>query len=274
MRSTSLQPTIWNWDSCLDGTFSDGKIWFCNCDDWFLDCSSFAGCNCTLFEWFPDNTFSGSFLDCNSSLLVVADLNGFSDNFCGFNVTPSNWLWEGFPDAWYRLSPLIIVTSLASPTSTSLLTVGLLTLWTEKLRVLAWSDYQLPSFLPLAALWATCQGICRSLCACSLGAWWLNRSGGLRWKSRKAITCSSRVLCGAAIAPQAAQTKEKATTPLIRPTERCPEQALLSVGAGQIRGFGFIVELPGLLSRTEAMVGCLMTTSLLLSTSPQQKLKA
>ena len=117
-------------------------------------------------------------------------------------------------------------------------------------------------------------GICRSLCACSLGAWWLNRSGGLRWKSRKAITCSSRILCGAAIAPQAAQTKEKATTPLIRPTERCPEQALLSVGAGQIRGFGFIVELPGLLSRTEAMVGCLMTTSLLLSTSPQQKLKA
>ena len=130
------------------------------------------------------------------------------------------------------------------------------------------------SYLPLAALWATCRGICRSLCACSLGAWWLNRSGGLRWKSRKAITCSSRILCGAAIAPQAAQTKEKATTPLIRPTERCPEQALLSVGAGQIRGFGFIVELPGLLSRTEAMVGCLMTTSLLLSTSPQQKLKA
>ena len=271
MRSTSLQPTICNWDSCLVGTFSEGKIWFCNCDDWFLDCSSFAGCNCTLFEWFPDNTFSGSFLDCNSSLLVVADLNGFSDNFCGFNVTPSNWLWEGFPDAWYRLSPLIIVTSLASPTSTSLLTVGLLTLWTEKLRVLAWSDYQLPSF---GGTLSHLPGICRSLCACSLGAWWLNRSGGLRWKSRKAITCSSRILCGAAIAPQAAQTKEKATTPLIRPTERCPEQALLSVGAGQIRGFGFIVELPGLLSRTEAMVGCLMTTSLLLSTSPQQKLKA
>ena len=226
MRSTSLQPTICNWDSCLVGTFSDGKIWFCNWDDRFLDCGSFVGC--TL--WFPIDTSPGSFLDCNSSLLVVADLNGFSDNFCGFNVTPSNWLWEGFPDPWYRLSPTI-VTSLASPTSTRLLTVGLLTLWTEKLRVLAWSDYQLPSFPPLAALWATCQGICRSLCACSLGAWWLNRSGGLRWKSRKAITCSSRVLCGAAMAPQAAQTKEKATTPLIiSSTEPCLEQ-VLSVGA-------------------------------------------